>query len=92
MSISDTVHRNGTHFGIGYSSMGGVEPGADFRRSRPLLCFAKLVMALCPHTTVSGTRRPIWLLRSHANNGKNFSETGKCSSEAVIFSQCWHTL
>jgi len=89
MSISGTVHRNETHFGIGYSSVGGVEPGIDFRRSRPLLCFAKLALALCPHTAVSGTRRPLRLLRSHANNGKNFSETGKYSSdEAVIFSQC----
>ena len=89
MSISGTVHRNETHFGIGYSSVGGVEPGIDFRHSRPLLRFAKLAVAFRPHSTVSGDRHPIRLLRSHANNGKNFSETGKYSSdEAVIFSQC----
>jgi hypothetical protein len=92
MSIFGTVHRNETHFGIGYSSMGGVEPGIDFRRSRPLLCFAKLALALCAHPAVSGARRPIRLLRSHANNGKNFPQTGECSSEAVIFSQCCHEL
>lgn len=84
MSISGTVHRHGTHFGIGYSSMGGVEPGADFRRSRPLLCFAKLAVALRSHTAVSGDRCPLRLLHRDADHGQDFPETSKCASEAVI--------
>ena len=93
MSISGTVHRHGTHFSIGYSSMGGVEPGADFRRSRPVLRFAKLAMALRSYTPVSGDRCSLRLLHRDADHGENFSEAGEYSSdEAVIFSQCCPTL
>jgi hypothetical protein len=92
MSISGTVHRHGTHFRLGDSSMGGVEPGADFHRSRPVLRFAKLVVALRPDTAVSGDRRPVRLLRRDADHGENLSEAGEYSSEAVIFSQYCHKL
>ena len=92
MSISGTVHRHETHFGIGDSSMGGVELSADFRRSRPVLRFAKLAVALRPHTAVSGDRRPVRLLCCDADHGENFSEAGEYSSEAVIFSQYCHKL
>lgn len=84
MSISGTVHRHETHFSLGYGSLGGVEPGADFRHPRPLLRFAKLAVALRPHTAVSGDRRSIRLLRSHANNGKNFPQTGQHTSDKAV--------
>ena len=77
MSISGTVHRHGTHFSIGYSSMGGVEPGADFRRCRPMFRFAKLAMALRPPSFVPGDRRPVRLLRRDADHGQDFPETSE---------------
>ena len=92
MSISGTVHRHETHFSISYSSMGGVEPGADFRRSRPMFRFAQLAMALRPPSFVPGDRRPVRLFRRDADHGENFSEAVKYLSEAVIFSQCSHKL
>ena len=72
--------------------MGGVEPGADFRRSRPMFCFAKLAMALRSHISVSSDRCSLRLFRCDADHGENFSEAGEYSSEAVIFSQYGHKL
>jgi hypothetical protein len=67
--------------------MGGVEPGADFRRSRPMFRFAKLAMALRPPSFVPGDRRPVWFLRRDADHGQDFSETSKYTAQAVVF-QC----
>jgi len=72
MSISGTVHRDETHINIGDGGMGWIEPGADFRRSRPLLCSAQLAVESRPYSAVPGDRRPVRVLRSHADHGENF--------------------
>ena len=73
MSISGTLRRYGRiSVIIGYRSVGGLEPGADCRRSRPLLCSAQLAVESRPYSAVPGDRRPVRVLRSHADHGENF--------------------
>lgn len=87
MSISGTVHGHGTYVKFSDSSMGGIEPGADFRRSRSVLRRAKLAVALRSYTPLFGDRCSLRLLRRDADHGQDFPQTSKYTLQAVALMQ-----